>query len=107
MDADAAIKAVVSRLPPSDVALLLESRGLPGARSGTPAAAAAALVAALTDELVDWEWEAGDVGPAAYHAPIVGAGGSLVVIPGGGGGGEEGGGGAGAIFFFGGLNADR
>jgi hypothetical protein len=110
MDADSAIRAVVSRLPPSDVAFLLEARGLP-ARSASASAAAAALASALSDELVEWEWEAGDVGPSGYHAPIAGVGGSLVVIAGGGGGddpeGRGGGGGGGAIFFYGGLNADR
>ena len=102
MDADTAIRAIVARLPPADVAYLLETRGLP-ARGGVAggggrgAAAAATLAAALGSELVEWEWESGDVGPpgsGAYHVPITGAGGSLTVA-------------GNALWAFGGLNGDR
>lgn len=98
MDADTAIRAIISRLPPSDVAYLLEARGLPARGGGSDASpspsAVATLATALAGELVEWEWEAGDVGQSGYHAPITGAGGSLTVA-------------GNALWAYGGLNGDR
>lgn len=104
MDAEAAIRAIVARLPPSDVAYLLESRGLPAREAPGGGASASStssspslssrLADALSAELVEWEWEAGDVGPSGYHAPITGAGGSLTVA-------------GNALWAFGGLNGER
>ncbi|GMH38370.1 hypothetical protein BSKO_06254 [Bryopsis sp. KO-2023] len=85
----ALISAVVERLKPDDVELLLGNRGLPSV--GTKEELSERLQGALIREICEWSWEKG-MQPA--HAEIIAAGASMVENNG-------------SIYVFGGMDEER